>query len=86
MKTIKHKVQDEYGFHARPVSQMVEICQKAASEVKLEANGKQSDMKRLFHVLELGVCQGEEIVITIEGEDEDTLYGELQNYIEINRV
>lgn len=86
MKTIRHKVQDEYGFHARPVSQMVEICLKAVSHVKLEANGKQADMKRLFHVLELGVCQGEDIVITIDGEDEDVLYEELRSYIETNKV
>ena len=33
MRILRHTVQDEYGLHARPASQMAEICRRAQSEI-----------------------------------------------------
>ena len=82
MKILKHTIQDSYGLHARPASQMVEICQSAQSEVLLSCGDRKADCKRLFSLLGVGVQRSE----TIEGPDEDQVYTKLETYILENGV
>ena len=86
MKILKHTVQDSYGLHARPASQMVEICQPAQSEVWLSCGDRKADCKRLFSLLGVGVQCSETIVLHIEGPDEDQVYTKLETYILENSV
>lgn len=86
MRTLEHIVQDEYGLHARPASQMAEICKAGKSSVSLRCGDRQADFKRLFTILGAGVQRSETIVLRIEGPDEDEVYAALEAYMKENGV
>ena len=71
MKEFKYVVQDELGLHARPAGLLVKEAAKFKSAVTLDSGVKKADAKRIMAVMSMGVKQGVEVTVTIEGEDED---------------
>ncbi len=84
MKTFTYVIQDEEGIHARPAGMLVKEMQKFASSVKFEKGAKKADGKKLFAVMGLGAKKGEELVITIEGEDEEAACVATKEFFENN--
>ena len=54
------------------------------SDVKIKKDDKTADMKRIFGVMGLGVKCGNEVTITVEGEDEDTAAEALESFFRKN--
>ncbi len=48
MKVFQYVITDEVGIHARPAGLLVKAAKQAASQVKIEANGKSADAKKLM--------------------------------------
>ena len=46
-------------------------AKKFASAITIENKGKKADLKRIFGVMSLCVKNGEEVVITCDGADEE---------------
>lgn len=86
MRILRHTIQDEYGLHARPASQMAEICQGAQSEILLRCGEREANCKRLFSMLGAGIQSRETIELQIEGPDEDEICAVLETYILENGV
>lgn len=86
MKKINYTVAAESGIHARPAGLLVKQAASFKSDIKLlnEENGKEADLKRLMAVMALGVKQGNSIVVTVEGEDEDEAYTVLESFLKEN--
>ncbi|MBK5898091.1 HPr family phosphocarrier protein [Catonella massiliensis] len=86
MKKINYTVVAEAGIHARPAGLLVKQAASFKSDIKLlnEENGKEADLKRLMAVMALGVKQGNRIVVTVEGEDEDEAYTVLESFLKEN--
>ena len=86
MKKINYTVVAEAGIHARPAGLLVKQAASFKSDMKLlnEENGKEADLKRLMAVMALGVKQGNSIVVTVEGEDEDEAYTVLESFLKEN--
>ena len=86
MKKINYTVVAEAGIHARPAGLLVKQAASFKSDIKLlnEENGKEADLKRLMAVMALGVKQGNSIVVTVEGEDEDEAYTVLESFLKEN--
>ena len=86
MKKITYTVVAEAGIHARPAGLLVKQAASFKSDIKLlnEENGKEADLKRLMAVMALGVKQGNSIVVTVEGEDEDEAYTVLESFLKEN--
>jgi len=86
MKKINYTVVAEAGIHARPAGLLVKRAASFKSDIKLlnEENGKEADLKRLMAVMALGVKQGNSIVVTVEGEDEDEAYTVLESFLKEN--
>ena len=86
MKKINYTVAEEAGIHARPAGLLVKQAASFKSDIKLlnEENGKEADLKRLMAVMALGVKQGNSIVVTVEGEDEDEAYTVLESFLKEN--
>lgn len=78
MKSFTYIIQDEMGIHARPAGLMVKEAKKFSSAITLERGGKTADLKKLFAVMGLAVKQGEEVMVTAEGNDE----GEAAEFLE----
>ena len=86
MKKINYTVVAEAGIHARPAGLLVKQAASFKSDLKLltEENCKEADLKRLMAVMALGVKQGNRIVVTVEGEDEDEAYTVLESFLKEN--
>ena len=71
MREFKHVVKDKNGLHARPAGLLAMASKSFESEIKVYANGKEADGKRLLSLMSLGVKCGTEISFKIEGADEE---------------
>ena len=71
MKEFQYLIKDTLGIHARPAGMLVKTAMCYKSEMKIRKGEQEVDMKRLFGVMSLGVKQGDEIVVTAKGPDEE---------------
>ena len=70
MKEFKYVIQDEQGIHARPAGILVKAAGTFKSDIYIQKDKKQGDLKRIFGVMGLCIKKGDEIRVTVEGEDE----------------
>ena len=86
MKKINYTVVAEAGIHARPAGLLVKQAASFKSDIKLlnEENGKEADLKRLMAVMALGVKQGNSIVISADGEDEEEAVAVIEAFLKEN--
>ena len=86
MKTIEYAVTDPMGLHARPAGILVKKAAAFQSKITVEntEKGKSADAKRIMGVMSLGVKNGQKIVLTIEGDDEEQAAQELDAFLKEN--
>ncbi len=70
MEQFSYKITDPSGIHARPAGLIVKEASKYKSAIKIAANGKEADAKKIFAVMSLGIRSGDEITVSAEGADE----------------
>lgn len=58
------------GFHARPAALVVAQAAKSKSKVSILYNGKTINAKSMLSVLGGGIRAGAQIVVAVDGEDE----------------
>lgn len=73
------------GLHARPAYEFVNTAKKFASEIMLrrldEGETEAINGKSIVFVLSLGICEGDMIEITAEGDDEKEAVQALVNLV-----
>ena len=84
MKEFKYVVQDELGLHARPAGLLVKEAAKFKSAITLDSGAKKADAKRIMVVMSMGVKQGVEVTVTVDGEDEDAAFEAIKTFFETN--
>lgn len=84
MKSFNYVITDQEGIHARPAGEFVKAAKGFASSVKITKAGKTADAKKIFGLMGLGVKQGEEIMVQIEGEDEESAAAALETFLKEN--
>lgn len=86
MKKINYTVTAEAGIHARPAGLLVKKAASFKSNIKLlhEQRGSEADLKRLMAVMALGVKQGDGIVLSVDGEDEEEAADALEAFLKEN--
>lgn len=70
MTSLKIKVIDEDGIHARPAKVVVEVASQFVSDLYIEHNTKKVNLKSIMMVLRLGISKGSEIILHADGVDE----------------
>ena len=75
-------VTNNTGLHARPASQLVELCKKFESQLVLKHGDVMVDPKSIISILAAGIKQGTTIEITAEGPDEAEAGAGVQAFIE----
>ncbi len=73
MQSSSFIIQNEVGLHARPAALFVQTAAKFKAKIAVRNSTRGTpfvDAKSILSVLGLGVSQGHEIEVTIEGEDE----------------
>ena len=71
MREFKHTIKDKNGLHARPAGMLASVAKAFESDIRVEAQGKEADGKRLLSLMSLGAKHGTELHFKIEGKDED---------------
>ena len=82
MKEYSFTVKDKNGLHARPAGRLVTVAKGYESEIKVRAQGKEADGKRLLSVMSLGAKQGTELHFEISGADEAQACEALKKHLE----
>lgn len=78
MKTFNYTIKDELGLHARPCSLLIKKATEFSSEILIETNGKTADCKKMFALMGMGIKCGDNITLTVTGDDEDSAITELE--------
>ncbi len=81
MKSLNVKVINATGLHTRPGSAFVKLAKTFDSTVSVAKDDVYCDGKSLVKLLKMGIAEGDEIIITCEGPDEETAAQELHNFI-----
>ena len=81
MKQFFYRIQDPNGLHARPAGQLATFAKRFTSDIRVTANGKEVDGKRLLSLMSLGASHGTELAFSISGTDEEKAAAELESYL-----
>ncbi|GBU11311.1 phosphocarrier protein HPr [Erysipelotrichaceae bacterium] len=71
MNTKTVKIIDPSGIHARPATVLVGAAGGFESDLKLEYNGNQVNLKSVMGVMSLAIPNGAEVTILADGADAD---------------
>jgi len=80
MVEFKFVLTGDEGLHARPAGHFVKKAQGYPEKITVTKNGKSIDAKRLFSIINLQINKGDEITITVEGDNEAEVSEEMKNY------
>ena len=84
MKEMKYTIQDALGIHARPAGMLVKVAGGFKSAITLDNGVKKADAKRIMAVMSMGVKQGQEVTVTVDGEDEDAAFAAVETFFKEN--
>jgi catabolite repression HPr-like protein len=78
-KTIQVKLED--SLDARPVALLVQEASKYDSKIYMEADGRKVNAKSIMGMMTLGLYNGEELVVTVDGDDEELAVANIENFL-----
>lgn len=84
MKKFEYTITDEVGIHARPAGLLAKKVKDFSSKVIIEKAGKGAEANKLMAVMSLGVKKGETVTVTVEGDDEDEAFIEIEKFFKEN--
>lgn len=76
------KIRNKLGLHARAAVKFVNTANRFASSVRLEKDGQEIDGKSILGILTLAATQGTELVIKVNGHDEEAALNALIKLID----
>lgn len=84
MKSFTYTIKDAAGIHARPAGLVVSEAKKYASTITIKAGEKSANATRLMAIMAMGVKCGNEVIVEVEGEDEDVAVTAIKEFFEAN--
>lgn len=81
MPTLKLKIVNRLGLHARAAAKFVQTASCFPCEVTVDKNGSEVNGKSIMGVMMLAASQGTEIEITTSGDEEDAALSALAELI-----
>ena len=84
MKSFEYVITDEVGIHARPAGILAKKAKEYTSKITLTKDGKSAEAQKLMAVMSLGVKKGENVVVSVEGEDEEVAFPEIETFFKEN--
>ena len=82
MVTFAYIIKDKFGLHARPTGILVKEARAYQSKIQLSCNGKTAEATQLLAVMAMGVQCGCELVITVEGPDEEEAAAKFEAFLQ----
>ena len=81
MLTKKIKIQMESGSEARQGAMLVQEASQFDSSIYLECDERRVNAKSIMGMMTLGLTAGEEVIVSIDGEDEDAAMKGILSYL-----
>ena len=81
MQEAKVKIQNKTGLHARSAALFVQTANKFRSNIKIEKDGQEVNGKSILNVMMLAAAKGTQLILRIEGEDEEEALLELKKLV-----
>lgn len=66
---------------ARPIAMLVQVASQYKSNVNICQDNKTVNAKSIMGMMTLGLTQGQELEIAIEGEDEEEAMANIEKYL-----
>lgn len=74
-------VNNETGLHARPASQLTQLCRGFSNEIRIIHGDKEFDPKNIVSMLMAGIKKGTEIEIQVTGDNENEVCEKIVDFI-----
>ncbi|MEE1199950.1 MAG: HPr family phosphocarrier protein [Christensenellales bacterium] len=85
MKSFNYVINDPLGIHARPAGLLAKTAKEYADTViTVEKNGNAVKASQLMKLMGLGVKQGDEVVVTADGDSEDAAIAAMEAFFKAN--
>lgn len=84
MTTFTHVIADSLGLHARPAGLMTKEVSAFQCNITVEAPAGTANPRKVITLLSLGAKMGDELVFTLDGEDEAAAASALQAFCKEN--
>ena len=84
MKEFKYVITDKEGIHARPPRELIKVVKGFNSTIKIAKDGIEADWKSMLALMGLGVKNGQEVVFSFDGEDEDAACEAVSKFMKEN--
>lgn len=81
MITKKIKIQIQNGLEARPVAVLVQVASQYSSKIYVECEERKVNAKSIMGMMTLGLAAGEEVTVSVDGEDEKVAMEEIEKYL-----
>lgn len=78
-KVIKINISSE--LEARPVALLVQIASQYESNIHVEYENKRINAKSIMGMMSMGLSEGKEINILIDGKDEEEALNDIEKYL-----
>ena len=84
MKDFTYVITDPVGIHARPAGVLAKQVKGLESKVVIWKGDKSAEAKKLMAVMGLGVKQGQEVEVVVEGGNEDASLAAMEAFFKEN--
>ena len=81
MVTKNIKIQISTGLEARPVALLVQEASKYDSVIYIQSGDKKVNAKSIMGMMSLGLDNGEELVVSADGEDEQMAVDGIEKFL-----
>lgn len=72
---------NETGIHARPASQFVTLLNGYKSNIQIIKGTRTANAKSIINILSLALTKGTEIIVKVDGVDEEAAMSSIENFI-----
>ena len=81
MITKKIQIQLQNGLEARHVAVLVQVASQYNSSIYVECDDRKVNAKSIMGMMTLGLTAGEEVVVSANGDDEQTAMDDIVKYL-----
>lgn len=81
MRTKAIRINLENGLDARPVALLVQEASKYESKIYMGSEDKKVNAKSIMGMMTLGLNNGEELIVTADGDDEEVAVDNIEKFL-----
>ncbi len=81
MKKKDITIQVDGSIETRPVALLVQVASQFKSDIHIESGNKRVNAKSIMGMMTMGLESGEEVTVSVNGEDEDEAMEQIEAYL-----